>query len=111
MTPVSPRLRVLESTLNQKTMTNPTRRDILKFGAALPLAMHSLNLCAANKTTKAPPKRIVFICNSLGFYEPNFFPTKQGDLETSEVPERLGGEGQGDGFSKPLPSGHGDQQP
>lgn len=65
-------------------MTHPTRRDILKFGAALPLAMHSLNLCAANKTTKAPPKRIVFICNSLGFYEPNFFPTKQGDLETSE---------------------------
>ena len=59
------------------------RRDFLKFGAALPLALHSLNARAAT-SVKAPPKRVIFICNSLGFYEPNFFPTKRGDLTTSK---------------------------
>ena len=46
--------------------------------------MHSLNLRAASSPkTKEPPKRIIFICNSLGFYEPNFFPAKRGDLASS----------------------------
>ena len=63
-------------------MNMPTRRDLLKFGAALPLAMHSLNL-RADASTKPAPKRIMFICNSLGFYKPYFFPKTRGDLSTS----------------------------
>lgn len=60
------------------------RREFLKFGVALPLAMQSLDLHAAGRTgSKAPPKRVMFICNSLGFYEPNFFPKKRGDLSSS----------------------------
>ena len=60
------------------------RREFLKFGVALPLAMQSLNARAASAPgVKAPPKRVIFICNSLGFYEPNFFPTKRGDLTSS----------------------------
>lgn len=54
--------------------------------------MHSLALNAADKSesnnnarvAKAPPKRIIFICNSLGFYEPYFFPKKGDDFATSE---------------------------
>ncbi|MGC6457860.1 MAG: DUF1552 domain-containing protein [Akkermansiaceae bacterium] len=65
-------------------MTHYRRRDFLKLGAALPLAMRSLDLRAAGKfATKAPPKRVMFICDSLGFYAPNFFPKKRGDLKTS----------------------------
>ncbi len=65
-------------------MSDYDRRAFLKFGAALPLAFHSLNLRAASSPkTKEPPKRIIFICNSLGFYEPNFFPAKRGDLASS----------------------------
>ncbi len=65
-------------------MSDYDRRAFLKFGAALPLALHSLNLRAASSPkTKEPPKRIIFICNSLGFYEPNFFPAKRGDLASS----------------------------
>lgn len=64
-------------------MNGPTRRQFLKFGAALPLAMHSLNLRAETKPESAPPRRIMFICNSLGFYKPYFFPKKRGDLATS----------------------------
>ena len=61
------------------------RREFLKFGVALPLAMQSLNARAASAPgVKAPPKRVIFICNSLGFYEPNFFPTKRGDLTSSK---------------------------
>ena len=63
-------------------MSGTTRRQFLKFGAALPLAMHSLNLRAGTKP-KPPPRRIMFICNSLGFYSPYFFPKKRGDLSTS----------------------------
>ena len=66
-------------------MKQYNRREFLKFGAALPLAMHSLDLhAAAKKASAAPPKRIIFICNSLGFYEPNFFPSKRGDFSTSK---------------------------
>jgi hypothetical protein len=66
-------------------MKHYNRREFLKFGAALPLAMHSLDLRAAEKPkSAAPPKRVIFICNSLGFYEPNFFPKKRGDFSTSQ---------------------------
>ena len=65
-------------------MNHYGRREFLKFGAALPLALQSLDLRAATApSTKVPPKRIIFICNSLGFYKPNFFPTKRGDFSTS----------------------------
>ncbi len=64
-------------------MSDLTRKDFLKFGLALPLAMHSLGRTVLAKP-KAAPKRVVFICNSLGFYEPYFFPKKRGDLSTSE---------------------------
>ena len=65
-------------------MNNPNRRDFLKFGAALPVAMHSLAARASERPTAFPPKRLIFICNSLGLYEPNFFPSERGDLETSK---------------------------
>jgi len=62
-----------------------SRKEFLKIGAALPLALHSLSLRAAQKPKSAtPPKRIMFICNSLGFYEPNFFPQTRGDLSSSQ---------------------------
>ena len=65
-------------------MKDYRRREFLKFGAALPLAVQSLDLRAAAKPkTSAPPKRVMFICNSLGFYAPNFFPKTRGDLATS----------------------------
>ena len=54
-------------------MTEMTRKEFLQIGAALPLALHSLKLHAAEKP-KTPPRRVVFICNSLGFYPPYFFP-------------------------------------
>lgn len=61
------------------------RRDFLKFGAALPLALNSLDLRAATTPkSAAPPKRVIFICNSLGFYEPSFFPQERGNLNSSE---------------------------
>lgn len=88
------------------------RREFLRFGAALPLALHSLNARAASTPgVKAPPKRVIFICNSLGFYEPNFFPTKRGGLDQFQVSQRDGSEGENDGLSKPLSPGDGDQQP
>ena len=64
-------------------MNSYSRREFLKIGAAFPLALQSLDLHAASKP-KASPKRIMFICNSLGFYEPNFFPKTRGDLKSSE---------------------------
>ena len=65
-------------------MNDISRKEFMKLGAALPLALQSLELHAAAKPKpKDPPKRIVFICNSLGFYEPNFFPKVRGDLTTS----------------------------
>ncbi|MBT6767558.1 MAG: hypothetical protein HOA81_01040, partial [Opitutales bacterium] len=62
-----------------------SRKDFLKVGAALPLALQSLSLRAAQKPKSVtPPKRVMFICNSLGFYEPNFFPQTRGDLSSSQ---------------------------
>lgn len=50
----------------------------------MPLALQSLNSRAATVSSpRVPPKRIIFICNSLGFYEPNFFPVERGDFSTS----------------------------
>ena len=54
-------------------MRNISRKEFLKVGAALPLAMSSLSLRAEDRK-KPPPKRIIFICSCLGFYEPYFFP-------------------------------------
>ena len=59
------------------------RKDFLKLGTALPLSLGPLGLNAASNK-KEPPKRIIFINNSLGFYEPYFFPKKQGDLTSSD---------------------------
>ena len=64
-------------------MRKISRKEFLKVGAALPLALNSLSLRAAAKNS-LPPKRIIFICSCLGFYEPYFFPKKQGDLSSSD---------------------------
>ena len=64
-------------------MSDLTRKEFLKFGLALPLAVHSLGRNVLAKP-KVAPKRVVFICNSLGFYEPYFFPKKRGDIATSD---------------------------
>ena len=70
-------------------MNTYPRREFLKFGAALPLALHALDLRAAAPKPKHPPKRIMFICNSLGFYAPNFFPQTRGDLSSSKYLEGM----------------------
>jgi hypothetical protein len=64
-------------------MSDITRKEFLMFGLALPLAIHSLGSSAVAKP-KSAPKRVMFICNSLGFYEPSFFPKKRGDFATSD---------------------------
>ncbi len=64
-------------------MSNMHRRNLLKAGMALPLALNTLKLSGADKKEK-PPRRIIFICNSLGFYPPYFFPKNQGEISTSE---------------------------
>jgi hypothetical protein len=64
-------------------MRTISRKEFLKVGVALPLALNSLSLRAAAKNS-LPPKRIIFICSCLGFYEPYFFPKKQGDLSSSD---------------------------
>jgi hypothetical protein len=72
-------------------MKDISRKEFLKFGAALPLALQSLDLHAASKPEpKEPPRRIVFICNSLGFYEPYFFPKTRGDLASSQYLKDMG---------------------
>jgi len=66
-------------------MNHYRRREFLKFGAAWPMALQSLDIRAAEKPkSKIPPKRIMFICDSLGFHGPNFFPTVRGDLSSSK---------------------------
>ncbi len=62
-------------------MTRPTRREFLRIGAALPLALQSLG--ARGEGAAQPPRRFIFICNSLGFYAPHFFPQTRGDLTSS----------------------------
>ncbi len=65
-------------------MTPIARRRFLKRGAALSLGLQSLALRGAEPPMPAqPPRRTVFICNSLGFHEPYFFPGTRGDLSSS----------------------------
>ncbi len=58
------------------------RRTFLKasgISLALPL------LEAFGKSAESPPKRALFICNTLGFYSPAFYPASPGpDYEASE---------------------------
>ena len=66
-------------------MRKMDRRNLLQVGASLPLAMHLLdNRAVASSKPNRPPKRIIFICNSLGFYEPYFFPKERGNLASSK---------------------------
>jgi hypothetical protein len=64
-------------------MKEISRKEFLKIGAALPLAVQSLSL-RAEQGKKRPPKRIIFINSCLGFYKPYFYPKKRGDLSTSD---------------------------
>ena len=51
----------------------------------MPFAIRSLAArAAAQPKPKISPKRIMFICNSLGFHEPYFFPKERGDLSSSD---------------------------
>lgn len=78
-------------TMNERP--DPIRRRLLQFGLALPLALETLSLrksmLRADDNIKNPPRRILFICNSLGFHAPYFFPKKSGDLATSEYLRNL----------------------
>lgn len=66
-------------------MAGIDRRHLLKLGAALPLAVHALNRDLVAETPRHdPPQRVIFICNSLGFHAPFFYPKKSGDLASSE---------------------------
>jgi hypothetical protein len=56
------------------------RRDFLRAGVALPF-MPSL---MAAETPRTAPRRIVFICNTLGFHSKYWYPTEAGDLSSSE---------------------------
>ena len=58
------------------------RRTFLKFGAALPLALHALR-AGATEAQPAAPRRMIVICNSLGFYKGYFDPPEPGQLDSS----------------------------
>lgn len=59
-----------------------SRRTFLK-ASGITLALPWME--AFGKTESAPPKRALFICNTLGFYSPAFFPSEPGpDYEASE---------------------------
>lgn len=74
------------------------RRKLLQFGLALPIAIQSLSSVRTRLFgdervpdvggRKSPPRRVLFICNSLGFHAPYFFPVGAKDLSKSEY---LGG--------------------
>jgi hypothetical protein len=57
------------------------RRDFVKAGVALPL-MGSLRAAGIGPQTPAP-RRIIFICNTLGFHSKYWNPTVTGDLSSS----------------------------
>ncbi|MFM8397490.1 MAG: DUF1552 domain-containing protein, partial [Pirellula sp.] len=69
------------------------RRQLLQFGVALPLAIESLlnrqQTNGSQSRSKSRPRRVLFICNSLGFYGPSFFPRNPEDLKTSEYLGRM----------------------
>jgi|694.fasta_scaffold00499_9 hypothetical protein len=77
----------LESVCEKNLRPDPLRRKLLQFGLALPLALEILSMrksqLKAEENRQTPPRRILFICNSLGFHAPYFFPRKSGDLATS----------------------------
>jgi hypothetical protein len=56
------------------------RRDFLKAGIALPL-LPSLPAVGAGR--ESVPRRIIFICNTLGFHRAYWRPDAAGDLSTS----------------------------
>lgn len=62
------------------------RKQFLQMGAGLPLAMQSLASWAATEKqpSRTPPRRILFICSCLGFYEPYFYPRSAGELSSSD---------------------------
>ena len=67
-----------------------SRKEFLRLGAALPLAWHSLSTGSlAESQSSRPPRRIIFVCSCLGFYEPYFFPEQQGELSTSAYLKRM----------------------
>ena len=53
----------------------PNRRSFLKV-SGVSLAIPWLEMFG--KEVETPPKRALFICNTLGFYPPAFYPTKPG---------------------------------
>ncbi|MFN6138610.1 MAG: DUF1552 domain-containing protein [Planctomycetota bacterium] len=69
------------------------RRRLLQFGVALPLAIELLSarheLFGSQSRAKSQPRRVLFICNSLGFYVPSFVPRNPEDLKTSEYLGRM----------------------
>ena len=70
-------------------MTNQKRRRFLQaagVGLALPLLDRFAPKAIANGTTE-PPRRMVFICSSLGFHAPNVFPEQTG--QDYEAPKYL----------------------
>ena len=67
------------STMQASTLN---RRTFLK-ASGISLALPWLE--ALGKSAESPPKRALFICNTLGFYSPAFYPAKPGpDYEASE---------------------------
>jgi len=77
----------LDTGYEKTQQPDPLRRKLLQFGFALPLALEMLSLktsqLKAEEKRRDPPRRILFICNSLGFHAPYFFPKNSGDLATS----------------------------
>ena len=67
---------------------NLDRRGFLKCGAALPLAMQTISARGAERNAE-PPQRVIFICNSLGFYKPYLQPKSQGELSSSDYLQAL----------------------
>ena len=71
-------------------MRSINRKDFLKFGLALPMALRSLGVRAVGESLpQAPPRRVIFVCSCLGFYEPYFFPREGRDLSSSEYLKNL----------------------
>ena len=90
-------------------MKSLSRKAFLRCGAALPLALRALSLKADTPPTPAP-RRLVFICNSLGFYQPYFYPKHRGDWSSSPLLESIAVALEVESHRKPFPPGHGDQQ-
>ncbi|PHS17470.1 MAG: hypothetical protein COA78_03230 [Blastopirellula sp.] len=68
------------------------RRNFLKGSIASSLALSPLILNAQDTDSvekSDSPKRIIFICNSLGFYAPNLLPKTAGDLGTSDYLKQI----------------------